>query len=132
MKNGLVPYLQLDVPGRHDEALKRRLASAIGACYAEAMQTGRHIPAVVVRDCADGGPWRWEDGELREVAVLMCDIRRGRDRARREAAARRLAELVATELGLPHARVVVEFTQHEASEMYRYGALAPEWTPDEA
>lgn len=127
-----MPYLQLDVPGRHDEALKRRLASALGVCYAEAMQTGRHIPAVLVRDGGDGGPWRWEDGELREVAVLMCDVRRGRDRVQRETAARRLAALVAAELGIAERSVVVEFTQHEASEMYRYGALAPEWSPDEA
>jgi phenylpyruvate tautomerase PptA (4-oxalocrotonate tautomerase family) len=126
-----MPYLQLDVPGSLEPAAKAKLASAIGACYAEMMETNRSIPSVVVRG-NDGGPWRWEDGELREVAVLMCDGRRGRGREQREHACRRLAELIAAQLGMDFMRVVVEFTQHDADEMFRYGALAPEWSAAEA
>ena len=33
---------------------------------------------------------------------------------------------------MPSRDVVVEFTQHEASEMYRNGAMASEWEPGEA
>jgi len=126
-----MPFLQLDVPGQLTIDRKRRLAEAIGTCYAEAMMTGRHIPAVAVRG-NDGGPWRWEHGALREVVVLMCDVRRGRDDAQREHAARALATLVAHELGLDLLRVVVEFTQHDHDEMFRYGQIAPGWTAAEA
>jgi phenylpyruvate tautomerase PptA (4-oxalocrotonate tautomerase family) len=126
-----MPFLQLDVPGSLDPAAKARLAEALGLCYAETMETSRAIPSVVVRS-NDGGPWRWEDGALREVAVLMCDGRRGRGREQREHACRELAALIARELGIDAMRVVVEFTQHDADEMFRYGALAPEWSAAEA
>ena len=126
-----MPYLQLDIPGHLDDTAKRRLAGKLAVVYAETMATQRHIPSVVVRE-NDGGPWRWEDGDLRDVAVLMCDGRRGRGREQRENASRELAQVVAEALGLDPLRVVVEFTQHDADEMFRYGALAPEWTPEEA
>jgi phenylpyruvate tautomerase PptA (4-oxalocrotonate tautomerase family) len=74
----------------------------------------------------------YQDGELREVAVIMCDIRRGRDAAQRERLARDLVVLIARATRLPEQQIVVEFTQHEPSEMFRYGALAPEWDADEA
>ena len=126
-----MPFLQLDVPWPVAIADRRRIAAAIGACYAETMQTRRSIPAVAVR-CNDGGPWRWEDGELREVAVLMCDVRRGRTAEQRERAAHTLATLVAGELDVDLLRVVVEFTQHDHDEMFRYGRMAEAWTVAEA
>ncbi len=126
-----MPFLQLDVPGPLPLAARRRIAEALGACYAETMQTQRHIPSITVRE-NDGGPWRWENGELREVAVLMCDVRRGRTSEHRESAMRALATLVAHELGLELDRVVVEFTQHDHHEMFRYGRIAEAWTAAEA
>ena len=127
-----MPYLQLDVPAPLDIATKRALAEAIGERYAAVMETGRHIPAIVIRDGAGGGPLRFGDGELRDVAVIMCDVRRGRDAARRERLARDLVALIVRATRLPEMQIVVEFTQHEPSEMFRYGALAPEWDSTEA
>jgi phenylpyruvate tautomerase PptA (4-oxalocrotonate tautomerase family) len=126
-----VPFLQLDVPGPLTMAQKRHLAEALGACYAETMQTQRHIPSIAVR-CNDGGPWRWEEGALHEVAVLMCDVRRGRSSEHRARAMHTLATLVADELGIDPLRVVVEFTQHDHDEMFRYGRIAEAWTVAEA
>ena len=126
-----MPYLQLDVPVPLDVATKRALAEAIGERYAAVMETGRHIPSIVVRD-GGCGPLRFQDGELRDVAVIMCDVRRGRDAARRERLARDLVTLIARATELPEMQIVVEFTQHEPSEMFRYGALAPEWDSTEA
>ena len=126
-----MPFLQLDVPGALTIVRRRHIAEAIGACYADTMQTQRRIPSVVVR-CNDAGPWRWENGALREVAVLMCDVRRGRSAEQREAAMRALATLIARELQLDVLRVVVEFTQHDHDEMFRYGRLADAWSVDEA
>lgn len=127
-----MPYLQLDLPQGLDSTKTQQLARALAECYAQRMQTQASIPAVCVRHAAGGGPYRLEDGTLREVAVLMCDVRQGRDAARREDAARALAALVAAATGLDSLRVVVEFTQHDPSEMFRYGAMAPAWDPGEA
>jgi phenylpyruvate tautomerase PptA (4-oxalocrotonate tautomerase family) len=126
-----MPYLQVDVPSVLDVETKRGLAEAIGECYAAVMETGRHIPSIVIRD-GGGGPFRYQDGELRNVAVIMCDVRRGRDAAQRERLARDLVTLIARATQLPELQIVVEFTQHEPSEMFRYGALAPEWDSTEA
>ena len=127
-----MPYLQLDVPAPLDAETKRRLAEAIGERYAAVMETGRHIPSICIRDAGGGGPFRYQDGALREVAVIMCDVRRGRDAAQRERLARDLVALIARATQLPELQIVVEFTQHEPSEMFRYGALAPEWDSAEA
>jgi hypothetical protein len=118
-----MPFLQLDIPGHVDVLTRRRIAGLVGRCYADTMHVQRRVPAVAVR-CNDGGPWRWEDGEMREVVVLMCDIRRGRTDEQREHAARTLATLIAHELHVDLLRVVVEFTQHDADEMFRYGRIA--------
>jgi len=127
-----MPYLQLDLPGRLDDEAKRGLAEAIGERYAAVMETGRHIPSICIRDAGEGGPFRYQDGALADVAVLMCDVRRGRDAAQRERLARDLVALIARATRLPEQQIVVEFTQHEPSEMFRYGALAPEWDAAEA
>ncbi len=118
-----MPYLQLDIPGRLDVMTRRRLAGAIGQCYARTMETKRTVPAVSIT-CHDGGPWRWENGELREVIALLCDVRRGRTPEQRAQAATELAHLIAHELQVDLLRVVVEFTQHDADEMFRYGRIA--------
>jgi len=115
-----------------DAETKRRRAEAIGERYAAVMETGRNIPAIVIRDAGGGGPYRYQDGALRDVAVIMCDVRRGRDAAQRERLARDLVALIAGETQLPELQIVVEFTQHEPSEMFRYGAIAPEWESAEA
>lgn len=127
-----MPYLQLDLPRSISPAQKQRLARALAERYADLMETAQHIPAVCISDTPHGGPFRLEDGNMREVAVLMCDVRRGRGAEQRERAARGLIELIAGETGIDPLRIVVEFTQHEATEMFRYGAFAPEWQPDEA
>jgi len=127
-----MPFLQLDLPRSISAAQKQRLARALAERYADLMETEVRIPAVCIRDTSHSGPFRIEDGTMSEVAVLMCDVRRGRDADQRERAARGFVELIAGETGIEPLRIVVEFTQHEATEMFRYGAFAPEWQSNEA
>jgi hypothetical protein len=126
-----MPYLQLDSPRPIPPDRKRRLARALAERYADLMETAAHIPSVCIRDAENSGPFRLEGGELQDVAVLMCDVRRGREADQRERAARGFIELIAAETDLDPLRIVVEFTQHEATEMFRYGAFAPEWQAGE-
>lgn len=126
-----MPFLQLDLPQPMAPAQKHRLVRALAERYAELMETEVRIVSVCVRDAAGGGPFRLEAGDLRDVAVLMCDVRRGRTTDQRERAARGFVDIISAETGVDALHVVVEFTQHEATEMFRYGALAPEWSPGE-
>lgn len=132
-----MPYLQVDLPLLGvPPALKRELAIRLGELYAEHMQTRAAIVNVAFRELGPDNLFRCGGPEaippLRPIAVVMCDGRRGRSPAQREALARVITQVVGEAIGLPSADVVVEFTQHEASEMYRNDALAPEWEPGEA
>ena len=132
-----MPYLQVDLPLLNvPPALKRDLAVRLGQLYAEGMQTRAAIVNVAFRELGPdnlfrcGGPGA--AAPLRPIAVVMCDGRRGRSPAQREALARAITRVVGEAIGFSSADVVVEFTQHEASEMYRNDATAPEWEPGEA
>ena len=131
-----MPYLQLDLPFTAEAARKRACAVRLADAHAEIMQTQARIVSVAFRELGPGnvvrndGPGEGE-ARLREVVVALCDVRRGRSPDDRDRFARRLCDEVAGSLGWPPDRVVVEFTQHEGSEMFRDGALAPDWSPSE-
>jgi phenylpyruvate tautomerase PptA (4-oxalocrotonate tautomerase family) len=127
-----VPYLQIDLPAPASAEVKNAFAGRLAALYAAAMETGSHIPAIAFRELGAGNLMRLQDGELRAVLVVMCDIRRGRPPEQREALARAIAADAATTFAIEERQVVVEFTQHTPDEMFRYGAIAPEWSPQEA
>lgn len=127
-----MPYVQIDLPRSYPSETKAGFARTLAELYARAMETQAHVPSIAIRELGAGHLVRLQAGELREVAVVMCDIRRGRDAATRERFARELCALVATSFALDPLQVVVEFTQHAADEMFRYGAIAPEWSPGEA
>jgi hypothetical protein len=82
----------------------------------------------------DGGVWRIVDGEPVPVAVLMCDIRRGRTPELRMQVAKALCGACIELLGLREDRLNVEFTQHSGDEMYHptLGGYSPDWSEDEA
>jgi phenylpyruvate tautomerase PptA (4-oxalocrotonate tautomerase family) len=127
-----MPYLQVDLPVPASPEVKQRFARRLAALYAEAMLTQPHIPAIAFRELGPGNLVRLQDGELQPVLVVMCDIRRGREPAVREALARAIVAECSSAFGIPERQVVVEFTQHTPDEMFRYGNMAPEWSPDEA
>ena len=128
-----MPYLQLDVGGRHASDVKRRTAQRMAETYASLMSVDLRRVTVAIRECGDGALWRVVDGEPIEVALLMCDIRRGRPAALRlELAHRLIADCVAG-LGLRDDRINVEFTQHSGDEMVHptLGGFSPDWSADE-
>ncbi len=126
-----VPYLQIDLPNAYAGDVKAAFARELATLYARTMETQPHVPSIAFRELGSGNLVRFQDGALREVAVVMCDIRRGRDAAQRETLAREIAALVASSFAIDALQVVVEFTQHAPDEMFRYGAIAPEWSPSE-
>lgn len=127
-----MPYLQVDLPAPASAPVKARFAQRLAELYAAAMETEPHIPSIAFRELGAGNLVRWQDGELRAVLVIMCDIRRGRPPDQREALARAIAHEAALAFAIDELQVVVEFTQHSPDEMFRYGKIAPEWSPNEA
>ena len=130
-----MPYLQLDVNGRHDVDDKRRLARRMAETYATMMSVDIRRISIAIRECGDGSVWRKvDDGDPVPVSVLMCDIRRGRPPDQRLALARQLIADCVEVLGLREDRLNVEFTQHSGDEMYHptLGGYSPDWTADEA
>jgi phenylpyruvate tautomerase PptA (4-oxalocrotonate tautomerase family) len=127
-----VPSLQLDVAASLDVAAKRALARALGAAYAEIMDAAPELVTVVVRDLGEGGVWRCTAGEPEPGALLMCDVRAGRDAATRDALARRLAALCAEHAGVDPATLKVEFTQHPGDDMWHphLGGFNADWSPE--
>jgi phenylpyruvate tautomerase PptA (4-oxalocrotonate tautomerase family) len=129
---GRMPYLQVDLPGPASADVKRRFAQRLAELYAAAMLTQPHIPSIAFRELGPDNLVRLQDGVLTPVVVVMCDIRRGREPAIREALARAIAAECSSAFGIDERQVVVEFTQHTPDEMFRYGNMAPEWSPAEA
>jgi phenylpyruvate tautomerase PptA (4-oxalocrotonate tautomerase family) len=128
-----MPYLQLDVNGRHPVADKKRLAKQLSETYARLMSVDIRRISIAIREVGAGGVWRMVDGDPAEVSVLMCDIRRGRSAELRLEVAKALCRDCIDILGLREDRLNVEFTQHSGDEMYHptLGGYSPEWTEGE-
>jgi len=128
-----MPYLQLDVPNHYPLEVKRELARRLGDSYAQIMQTTPELVTVAFRELGEGGVWCCGAGEPEPAALISCDIRRGRPAEQRAELAQALIDACVDTLGLRSDRLVVEFTQHTADEVYRDGRCwAAEWTPAEA
>jgi phenylpyruvate tautomerase PptA (4-oxalocrotonate tautomerase family) len=128
-----MPYLQLDVNGRHPVADKKRLAKQLSETYARLMSVDIRRISIAIREVGEGGVWRMVDGDPAEVSVLMCDIRLGRSAELRLEVAKALCRDCIDILGLREDRLNVEFTQHSGDEMYHptLGGYSPEWTEGE-
>ena len=116
-----MPYLQLDAPHHYAVDVKRALARRLGESYARIMQTTPELVTVAFRELGEGGVWCCGAGEPEPAALLSCDIRRGRPPEQRAELAQALIDACVETLGLRSDRLVVEFTQHTADEMYRAG-----------
>ncbi|GAC1421296.1 MAG: hypothetical protein NVSMB5_14360 [Candidatus Velthaea sp.] len=127
-----MPYLQVDLPGSYPADTKRAFAARLIRLYAATMQTQERIPSVALRELGPDNLLRLNGPEVSNAIVVMCDVRRGRPAEQRELLAQRIVAECASTFDVAPDDVVVEFTQHTPDEMYRYGALAPEWDAAEA
>jgi phenylpyruvate tautomerase PptA (4-oxalocrotonate tautomerase family) len=128
-----MPSLQLDVAATYDLTTRRALAARMGAAYAEVMGTVPEIVTVVIRDLGDGGVWRCTAAEPAPAALLMCDVRRGRDVETRAELCRRLVAVCEEAAGVDPATLKIELTQHAGDEMWHphLGGFNRDWEGDE-
>jgi phenylpyruvate tautomerase PptA (4-oxalocrotonate tautomerase family) len=129
-----MPYLQLDVNDTYSVEAKKALAQKMASTYADMMKVDIRRISIAIREVGEGGVWRIVDGEPVPVAVLMCDIRRGRTPELRMEVAKALCGACIEILDLREDRLNVEFTQHSGDEMYHptLGGYSPDWSEDEA
>ncbi|MFD2285913.1 tautomerase [Pedobacter petrophilus] len=128
-----MPYLQLEVIRNYSYATKKLLAKRIGEVYSKIMKADQNRITVSIRELGEGSIWRCGDGEPMPAAIMMCDIRKGRNEQIRTELSRALIDMCNEVLGLETGQLNIEFTQHSGDEMYhqRLGRFSAEWTADE-
>jgi phenylpyruvate tautomerase PptA (4-oxalocrotonate tautomerase family) len=128
-----MPSLQLDVAATYAPATRRALAARMGAVYAEVMRTVANIVTVVIRDLGEDRVFRCTAGGAVPAALLMCDVRRGRDAGTRAELCRRLVAVCEEVAGIDPATLKIEFTQHAGDEMWHphLGGFNRDWEGDE-
>ncbi len=126
-----MPYLQLDTPFEYTTEQKQQLAKRLGEIYSTTMHSNINRLTIAIRELGTGSMWRCGEGAPRPVALLMCDIRRGRSAALRAELARKLIDACMEIVGLREDNLNLEFTQHDGDEMYHtlYGGLSDDWAP---
>jgi len=123
-----MPYLQLEVISNYSYATKKLLAKKMGETYARIMHVDPCRITISIRELGEGSIWRCGEGEPIPAAIMMCDIRIGRDDHTRTELCRALIELCNEILGLETGQLNIEFTQHSGNEMYhqRIGSFSAE------
>ncbi|MFC3361788.1 tautomerase family protein [Pedobacter fastidiosus] len=132
-KKHAMPYLQLEVIRNYPYATKKLLAKRIGETYSKIMKADQNRITVSIRELGEGSIWRCGDEEPMPAAIMMCDIRKGRDAHLRIALSKALIEMCNEVLGLETGQLNIEFTQHSGDEMYhqRLGSFSADWTANE-
>ena len=128
-----MPYLQLEVIRNYPYETKKLLARRIGETYARIMNADENRITISIRELGEGSIWRCGDGDPMPAAIMMCDIRIGRDEHTRIKLCRELVQLCNEVLDLETGQLNIEFTQHSGNEMYhqRIGSFSAEWSADE-
>jgi len=128
-----MPYLQLEVINNYPYATKKLLAKRIGETYSRIMNADPNRITITIRELGEGSIWRCNDGNPVPAAIMMCDIRSGRDEHTRLELCRALIQLCNETLALETGQLNIEFTQHSGNEMYhqRTGSFSAEWSADE-
>lgn len=128
-----MPYIQLEVIRNYPYATKKLLAKRIVETYSKIMKADQNRITVSIRELGEGSIWRCGEEEPMPAAIMMCDIRKGRDAHTRTTLSRALIDMCNEVLGLETGQLNIEFTQHSGDEMYhqRLGSFSAEWSAEE-
>ena len=132
LKEIVMPYLHLDLPGTYPVEVKRELATRLCELYADLMETQLWRPNVGIAELGKDNLYRLGSDGLEPITMVMVEFRRGRAAERRLALGRAIVDVCVELLGVPRRTVLVEFTPHAGEEMLRDGNWVADWTPAEA
>jgi phenylpyruvate tautomerase PptA (4-oxalocrotonate tautomerase family) len=128
-----MPYLQLDVIRNYPYETKQLLAKKLGALYSEIMKVDQNRITISINELGEGSIWRCSNNEPVPAAMMMCDIRSGRDASTRALLSKSIIAICNEVLELEAGQLNIEFTQHAGDEMYhqRLGGFSANWNADE-
>lgn len=126
-----MPYLHLNLPGRHAAEAKRALAERLCRLYADVMQTQTWRPNIGMAELGEDNLFRLGPDGLDAIAMVLVEVRAGRPAEQRLRLARGIVDACVEILGLNRSTVFVEFTAHVGEEMFREGDWVADWTPAE-
>ena len=94
------------------------------------MQTSHRIVNVGFVHYEDGDLARYDAAgdTAQEMTIVTCDIRAGRTAGMQEELGRAITAACAREIGIAEARIAVYITEHAATQIYRDGGRAPDWS----
>lgn len=128
-----MPYIQIEVIRSYPVKTKQLLAKRIGEVYSNIMQADVKRITVTIRELGEGSIWRCGTDNPYPAAIMMCDIRTGRDKNTREKLSKHLIQICNEMLELETNQLNIEYTQHSGDEMYHQwmGHLSDDWSPEE-
>src|ERR1700744_5057104 len=107
-----MPYLHLDLNGHYETSVKQQLAQQLGDIYSDIMQADVRRVTVTFRELGEGNVWRCGTYPPHPGALMMCEVRKGRPAAVREALSKALIAACNEYLGLAENELNIEFSQH--------------------
>ena len=132
LKEIVMPYLHLDLPGTYPVEVKRELATRLCKLYADLMETQLWRPNVGIAELGKDNLYRLGSDGLEPITMVMVEFRRGRPAEKPLALGRAIVDVCVELLGVPRRTVMVEFTPHRGEEILRDGNWTGDWTLDEA
>ena len=127
-----MPFINVNLPLKISTSSRDKLAKGLILAYAEIMQTQVWRPNIGILEHEAGNLVHLVGESLESIVMILVEYRRGRSGEQRLQLAHRFAELSSKILELPLESILIEFTAHDANEMYRNGAWVGEWTSNEA
>lgn len=128
-----MPFIQIHTSRPITPTTRRSLGFALTQTYAEHMQTDQRIVNVGIIHYAEGDLVRYDaaDNDPHEMTIVTCEIRAGRSPDMLESLGRAITSECSHALAIPEARIAVYLTEHVASQIYRDGGRAPDWSAAE-
>ncbi|MFD2288050.1 tautomerase [Pedobacter petrophilus] len=128
-----MPYLQLEVIRNYPYETKQLLAKKLGVLYSDIMKVDQNRITISIRELGEGSIWRCSNTEPMPAAIMMCDIRSGREANTRALLSKSIIAICNEVLDLEAGQLNIEFTQHSGDEMYhqRLGGFSADWSADE-
>lgn len=129
-----MPYLHLDLNKSYPSATKQALAAQLSEIFTRIMHSDPRRMTVTFRELGEGNVWRCGTHPPHPGAILLCEIRHGRDVATREQLSKELTASINQHLELAGNELNIEYTQHSGDEMYHQWmhGFSKDWDKDES
>ena len=127
-----MPYLHLNLSKSYPAPVKREIATRLCKLYSSIMQTEPWRPNVGIAELGADNIFHMKGDELEPINMILIEVRRGRPDDLRLQLANAIVDACVEILKVPRETLLIEFTTHSATEMFRSGRWTSEWSEAEA